>query len=243
MREKIDIARLKRSTARTDANEVSSRSHAIFHITVVTTIVSEKRKPKTLTGTITIVDLAGSERLSQSKTEGDRLNETKAINKSLTSLRDVISALYKKEQHVPYRNSKLTTILQDCLGKDSKTLVIINVSPCVSHIAQTLGSLKFGNQLKQCSIGVPAAKIRPALQPMISNIARQESNSKSSFFSSSKPHQAYNRFNSGLKPANPMSFVYIKKDLKSTAQKQATANQAKIQQPSLMQTPKFDDND
>lgn len=207
----------------------------------MTTILSEKKRPKTITGTITIVDLAGSERLSQSKTEGDRLNETKAINKSLTSLRDVISALYKKEQHIPYRNSKLTTILQNYLGKESKTLVIINVSPCVSHTTQTLGSLKFGNQLKQCSIGVPG-KPRPVLQPVTSNLLRQDSNSKSSYFSSNKPRQVYNRFNSGLKPANPTSFAFIRRDIQQNSTQKPTNQQGRVPQPSLMRSPEFDDN-
>lgn len=151
MEEKIKKARLKRSTARTDANETSSRSHAIFHIQICSTH-SDKKKARVSTGSITFVDLAGSERVNQSNTEGERLAETKAINLSLTALRDVISALCKKEKHIPYRNSKLTFILQNYLGKDSKTLVIINISPCLSHILQTIGSLNFGCQLKSVSI-------------------------------------------------------------------------------------------
>lgn len=227
MKRKIEVARVKRSTAKTDANEVSSRSHAIFHISIVTTIVSDKKRPKTLAGTITIVDLAGSERLNQSKTEGDRLVETKAINKSLTSLRDVISALHKKEQYVPYRNSKLTSILQNYLGKESKTLVIINVSPCASHTAQTLGSLKFGNQLKQCSIGVPS-KPRPVLQPITSSILNQDSDFKTIDGLAKPARQPFLRLNSSLKPANPSSLADVKKELQSQNYRLATS------QPSLM---------
>lgn len=207
---KIDQARQKRSTARTDANEVSSRSHAIFHIKIVSTN-TEKKKPKAVTGTITIVDLAGSERLNQSNTEGDRLIETKAINKSLTALRDVISALQKKENHVPYRNSKLTSILQNYLSKDSKTLVIINVSPCASHTLQTLNSLQFGDQLKNCSLASQKPR-NPLPAQTLTLFAKDNSNSLSS----------YNRMNSGLKPANPSSYLMIRRDLEMSASKQMT---------------------
>lgn len=155
MEEKIAAARQKRSTARTDANEFSSRSHAIFHIQIQS-IHLDKKKSKGIVGTITIVDLAGSERLNQSNTEGDRLVETKAINRSLTALKDVISALVKKDKHVPYRNSKLTFVLQNYLGKDAKTLVMINISPCASHYNQTLSSLRFGYMLKNCSNTIPS---------------------------------------------------------------------------------------
>ena len=75
-----------------------------------------------------LIDLAGSERLDQSKTTGDALSETLNINKSLTALRDVIASLYQKKKHIPFRNSKLTSMLQDYLIGDSKTLMIVNLS-------------------------------------------------------------------------------------------------------------------
>lgn len=236
MEEKIEYARQKRSTARTDANEVSSRSHAIFHIKIVS-VHNDKKKSKTVTGTITIVDLAGSERLSHSNTEGDRLNETKAINRSLNSLRDVISALYKKEQYVPYRNSKLTTILQNYLGKDSKTLVIINVSPCASHMTQTLGSLKFGDQLRQCTSGVVA---KPKPQTSLLGIVKNEnSNSKPIVNSNSKP--VYNRMNSGIKFANPTTQMAIRRNLEEISQGQRPVIQeTALEHDNLLGSPKFD---
>lgn len=157
IQDKINIARKRRFTAKTDANEVSSRSHAIFHIQIDCTqsvssgyLVNEKKKTKTHSGTLTFVDLAGSERLNQSNTVGDRLTETKAINTSLNALKQVISALVRKDKHIPYRNSKLTYVLQNFLGKDSKTLVIVNVSPLALHYPLTLGSLRFGDELKNC---------------------------------------------------------------------------------------------
>lgn len=235
MEEKIEHARLKRSTARTDANEVSSRSHAIFHIKIVSTHI-DKKKPKTIIGTITIVDLAGSERLSHSNTEGERLNETKAINKSLNSLRDVISALYKKEQHIPYRNSKLTTILQNYLGKESKTLVIINISPCASHIMQTLGSLKFGEQLKQCSVG---AGIKPKPQVSMQTLIKQDCGLlKPITNTNSKP--IHYRMNSGIKFANPLTQMAIRRDLEELSQSKLFFREETKENENLLTSPKFE---
>ena len=157
MHEKIEVARRKRSTAKTNANEVSSRSHAIFHIQLQI-INKSKKKTNIKKGTITIVDLAGSERHDQSNTEGERLYETKHINKSLSSLQSVIKNLSLKKNHIPYRDSKLTNILQDYLGKDSKTLVIVNVSPCSYHSSQTLQSLKFADTMRSCKTNVVIRK-------------------------------------------------------------------------------------
>jgi kinesin family member C1 len=81
-----------------------------------------------LQGTLTLIDLAGSERLTQTQAHGIQLKELQAINKSLSSLADVIHALHNKHTHVPYRNSKLTSLLKDFLGGNSKTLMLINTS-------------------------------------------------------------------------------------------------------------------
>ena len=194
MEDKIAVARQKRSTARTDANEFSSRSHAIFHIQIQS-IHLDKKKSKGVVGTITIVDLAGSERLNQSNTEGDRLVETKAINRSLTALKDVISALVKKDKHVPYRNSKLTYVLQNYLGKDSKTLVMINISPCASHYNQTIGALRFGYMLKNCSNSIPNFQRPERLRHL--NFYNEDSAQKSM-----SGLKALSRGNSSLKIAN-----------------------------------------
>ncbi|GKA99031.1 kinesin-like protein KIN-14N, partial [Tanacetum coccineum] len=96
-----------------------------------------------------------SERLSKSVSAGDRLKETQAINKSLSALTDVISALERKEDHVPFRNSKLTYLLQPCLDGDSKTLMVVNVSPAPSSINESLCSLRFASRANNCKIGRP----------------------------------------------------------------------------------------
>ena len=122
----VSIGKQNRATACTDSNAHSSRSHCIlsFHLRATNVhegIVTESR--------LRMIDLAGSERLDRSGATGQRLEETKSINKSLSALGDVIAALKQKHAHVPYRNSKLTHYLQDSLGKNAKTLMLAQVSP------------------------------------------------------------------------------------------------------------------
>lgn len=91
--------------------------------------------------------------MRESKAEGERLKETLAINKSLSALGDVISALANKDKHVPYRNSKLTYLLQNHLGgESSKTLMIVNVSPLHAHLGETINSLRFAAKVNSCVV-------------------------------------------------------------------------------------------
>lgn len=100
-----------------------------------------------------MVDLAGSERLKESGATGDRLTETKHINKSLSNLGNVIMALAAKESHIPYRNSKLTLLLQQALGGSAKTLMFVNVSPKENCTSETINSLRFATNVNACHIG------------------------------------------------------------------------------------------
>lgn len=145
-------AAANRSVASTKSNERSSRSHSVF---ILKLVGRNSTTNETSEGTLNLVDLAGSERLKQSGAEGDRMKETQNINKSLSCLGDVIGALGqgKEGAHIPYRNSKLTYLLQYSLGGNSKTLMFVMASPLEAHLSETLTSLKFATKVHNTHIG------------------------------------------------------------------------------------------
>lgn len=144
--EMLGQAMRNRSVAATRANERSSRSHSVFILKLAGHNATTGERSE---GTLNLVDLAGSERLSQSRVEGARLKETQNINRSLSCLGDVIGALGQGREggHIPYRNSKLTYLLQFSLGGNSKTLMFCMVSPLQAHLAETLTSLRFATKV------------------------------------------------------------------------------------------------
>jgi kinesin family protein C1 len=153
----LAIASKNRAAAATTCNERSSRSHAVFTLRI--TGVNEGID-QTTSGVLNLVDLAGSERLSQSKATGVRLDETKNINTSLSCLGTVIAALASKSKHIPYRNSKLTYLLQNCLGGDAKTLMFVNISPKSANVNETICSLRFASKVNSCEIGTASRKVK-----------------------------------------------------------------------------------
>ena len=133
----LDKAVKQRSIGATALNEYSSRSHCIHKLNISV----QKGNAGVMSGNLVLIDLAGSERINDSKVSGQRREESIAINKSLSYLGDVINAIATESQHVPYRNSKLTMLLQDYMGVDSKVLMIVNVGPLQEHYHDSLVSL------------------------------------------------------------------------------------------------------
>ncbi|KAK8573488.1 hypothetical protein V6N13_009579 [Hibiscus sabdariffa] len=143
-----------RTVGATNANELSSRSHCLLRVTVRgTNLINGQRTRSHLW----LVDLAGSERVGKIEAEGERLKESQFINKSLSALGDVISALASKSGHIPYRNSKLTHMLQSSLGGDCKTVMFVQISPSNADLGETLCSLNFASRVRGIESG-PARK-------------------------------------------------------------------------------------
>uniref|UniRef100_M3ZTD5 Kinesin-like protein n=1 Tax=Xiphophorus maculatus TaxID=8083 RepID=M3ZTD5_XIPMA len=141
----IDEGKNNRHVAVTNMNEHSSRSHSIFLINIKQENTQTEQK---LTGKLYLVDLAGSEKVGKTGAEGTVLDEAKMINKSLSSLGNVISALAEGSSYVPYRDSKMTRILQDSLGGNCRTTMVICCSPSAFNDAETRSTLLFGQRAK-----------------------------------------------------------------------------------------------
>eukprot|EP00698_Gefionella_okellyi_P001289 TRINITY_DN1121_c0_g1_i2.p1 TRINITY_DN1121_c0_g1~~TRINITY_DN1121_c0_g1_i2.p1 ORF type:complete len:366 (-),score=52.91 TRINITY_DN1121_c0_g1_i2:1060-2157(-) len=140
----LELGEAAKMFAQTRLNQHSSRSHCVLTVSVER---RDKQDPaRVLTGRFTMVDLAGSERAAKTRPEGIALSEAKAINLSLTSLGNVIAALSTRpvSQHIPWRDSKLTRILQDSLNGNARIALVINVAPDDPNVSETVSSLAFG---------------------------------------------------------------------------------------------------
>ena len=146
-----------RSTGSTEMNKESSRSHAIFTITVCKKCTDEV----TYRGKLNFVDLAGSERLNKTKATGSRAQEGISINKSLSTLSKVIEALVTHQLHIPYRESSLTRLLKDSLGGNARTVMIACVSPADSNCSETLSTLRWAGQARKIQ-NKPVVNMDPA---------------------------------------------------------------------------------
>ena len=154
-----------RATSATTLNETSSRSHLVLRVEVR----AEEADTATLAwrARLAFVDMAGSERTSRSDATGERMTEARNINRSLSALGDVIEALVQKRRHVPYRNSKLTTLLQDCMQADSNTAMVVAVSPAPRDAQETVCSLQFAARARRIELsslhGAGVKELRVAL--------------------------------------------------------------------------------
>ena len=145
----MKIGMKNRSVGATNMNAVSSRSHSLFQITIERSEVGADGKQHIRAGKLNLVDLAGSERIAKTGATGDRLKEATKINLSLSTLCHVISSLTDpKSTYVPYRDSKLTRLLQDSLGGNTKTLMISNLGPAEYNYDETMNTLRYANRAK-----------------------------------------------------------------------------------------------
>ncbi|WZZ18483.1 hypothetical protein YC2023_111572 [Brassica napus] len=167
-----------RAVGSNNVNEHSSRSHCMLSIMVKAKNLMNGDCTKS---TLWLVDLAGSERLAKTDVQGERLKEAQNINRSLSALGDVIYALATKSSHIPYRNSKLTHLLQDSLGGDSKTLMFVQISPSEHDVSETLSSLNFATRVRGVELGPARKQVDTGeIQKMKAMVekARHESRSK-----------------------------------------------------------------
>merc|ERR1712217_83471 len=142
----LERGNAQRTVAATAMNSESSRSHLVLMIKIVSV---NKETKEQLRGKILICDLAGSERLKKSQVTEEMQKEAIEINKSLTALGDVIEGLTKNQKTIPYRNHKLTQLMQDSLGGTAKTLMFVNCSPASSNADETVMSLKYATRAKK----------------------------------------------------------------------------------------------
>ncbi|XP_013609931.1 PREDICTED: kinesin-4-like [Brassica oleracea var. oleracea] len=146
----MDLGQMNRAVSSTAMNDRSSRSHSCVTVHVQG---RDLTSGTIIHGSMHLVDLAGSERVDKSEVTGDRLKEAQHINKSLSALGDVISSLSQKTSHVPYRNSKLTQLLQDSLGGSAKTLMFVHVSPEADTLGEAISTLKFAERVGSVELG------------------------------------------------------------------------------------------
>jgi len=149
------LASAQRAVGGHNVNERSSRSHSV--VTVYVARTREGRPPSH--AKLNLIDLAGSERVGKTHASGERLREAQHINKSLSALGDVVAALGSKSKkaHVPFRNSKLTYLLQDSLSHGSKVMMFVNVSPVVWNASETVCSLRFAKRCASVQLGTVRA--------------------------------------------------------------------------------------
>ncbi|CAK84158.1 unnamed protein product (macronuclear) [Paramecium tetraurelia] len=156
----IEFASSKRRQSLTEMNDSSSRSHMCTQLVIET---FNKITQQKFISRVNLIDLAGSERCNKSRLKQNQLEEAKYINKSLSALNDVMIALSTKSSFIPYRNSKLTYLMREFLGGNSKTIMIINISPSFINLDESMSSLQYGQKVKQIT-NQPIKNLEPVEQ-------------------------------------------------------------------------------
>ena len=148
----ISVGYENRAMSSTQCNERSSRSHCLVTLNY-SGVFAIRGKEVAVSSKMVLVDLGGSECVSKAGIAGKQIQECSHINKSLSALSDVLSALSHGRSHIPYRNSKLTHLLSDCLGGDAKMLLFVNINTGQDQVAETLHTLSFGHKARQIPRG------------------------------------------------------------------------------------------
>ncbi|XVE77567.1 hypothetical protein DITRI_Ditri13aG0073800 [Diplodiscus trichospermus] len=204
----MNLGQKNRAVGATALNDRSSRSHSCLTVHV------QGRDLTTgtiLRGCMHLVDLAGSERVDKSEVTGDRLKEAQHINRSLSALGDVISSLAQKNPHVPYRNSKLTQLLQDSLGGQAKTLMFVHIGPEPNAIGETISTLKFAERVATVELGAARVnkdtadvkELKEQIASLQAALARKEGETEHTQHCVSGSSEKYGTKGSDLSPFNP----------------------------------------
>ncbi|XP_057252197.1 kinesin-like protein KIN-14I isoform X1 [Beta vulgaris subsp. vulgaris] len=192
----MNVGHRNRAVGSTALNDRSSRSHSCLTVHVQG---KDLTTGAVLRGCMHLVDLAGSERVDKSEVTGDRLKEAQHINKSLSALGDVIASLAQKNSHVPYRNSKLTQLLQDSLGGQAKTLMFVHISPEAEAVGETLSTLKFAERVATVELGAARVnkdgadvkELKEQIASLKAALARKDADSVRSHQSGSSSPERY----------------------------------------------------
>ncbi|XP_039008632.1 kinesin-like protein KIN-14I isoform X4 [Hibiscus syriacus] len=204
----MNLGQRNRAVGATALNDRSSRSHSCLTVHVQG---RDLTSGAVLRGCMHLVDLAGSERVDKSEVTGDRLKEAQHINKSLSALGDVIASLAQKNPHVPYRNSKLTQLLQDSLGGQAKTLMFVHISPEPDATGETISTLKFAERVATVELGAARVnkdtsdvkELKEQIASLKASLAKKEVETDQSQHSVSGSSEKYRAKASDLSPFNP----------------------------------------
>ncbi|KAH9730623.1 kinesin-like protein KIN-14I [Citrus sinensis] len=203
----MNLGQKNRAVGATALNDRSSRSHSCLTVHVQGKDLTSGTMYR---GCMHLVDLAGSERVNKSEVTGDRLKEAQHINRSLSALGDVIASLAQKNPHVPYRNSKLTQLLQDSLGGQAKTLMFVHISPEPDAVGETISTLKFAERVATVELGAARVnkdssdvkELKEQIASLKAALARKEGESEHNQYSMSGSSERYRTKPSELSPFN-----------------------------------------